>query len=301
MSHLAATLPDRPVLLGHIKIGAKSAEVRTAKSGNEYRAPEKHDYFTLTSLAKDERGDYLPDERLMESLHAYADTDGKLRQIPVMPLSNSLDEILYTRYEWYKGEKLAGYSDGETLTLNYDRRQNVWLREPRTMSWNPKFLEELDTYKKPLFRLHGRLRVSIAAPDARWGGFYQFATHSPTSIGRMYQTLQKIALPTQGLLQGLPLRLMLRPIQVKPNGVPTTVYVTHLELVGSDLLPIHRQAIAQTQQRTVPAALVAPEPTPPATPVPTTTTPVVDGDEVVDGLYTELPDSSRQDTDALRR
>jgi hypothetical protein len=50
---------------------------------------------------------------------------------------------------------------------------------------------------------------------------------------------------TRGVLVGMPLMLVLRPMQVAPEGKATTVYVVHLELRGADMQAIQNAARAQ--------------------------------------------------------
>ena len=52
---------------------------------------------------------------------------------------------------------------------------------------------------------------------------------------------------TFGLLRGVPLQLVVRPIQVNPEGQTTTVYVVHLEARGDDMESIRTQALQRAE------------------------------------------------------
>ena len=52
-------------VIGKIKIGGRSAQVRTSASGSQWRAPEKYDHFELKTLQRDQNGDLVPDKALM--------------------------------------------------------------------------------------------------------------------------------------------------------------------------------------------------------------------------------------------
>lgn len=231
------------VELGKIKIGGKGAERKSSRGGT-YRAPEKYDHFVVTTLQRDARGDLVPDAVLMESLKEYADaSDGKLRQLPVALLSNDLDDVLQAGWVAYQGKRLAARSDGEILTVFYDSKTGQWLDTPIEREWRPEFAQKKDDRGAPIFKLHSTLNVVIAARHARYGGFYRFRSTSQISASQLYGSLLHIQGLTCGQLRGLPLTLVVRPMQVAPEGKPTTVYVVHLELRGPDLQALQQQAL----------------------------------------------------------
>jgi hypothetical protein len=237
---LSDILSPRICELGKIKIGGLGEE-RKARNGNTWRMPRKDDHFTITTLYRGPGGDLLPDTKLMESLGEYADSDGKLRQLPVMLLSNDPEEVMQSAWVFYKGKRVAARSDGKTLTKFFDG--NEWLSEPVQKPWDPAMGQAKDSKGNPFFKLHTTLNVVIAAKQARWGGFYKFRTTSEISANQLYGSILHLSQLTGGILRGLPLRLVVRPIQVHPNGQVSTVYVVHLELLGPDLTAIQQQAL----------------------------------------------------------
>lgn len=239
--------PPRIIEVGKIKIGGKAAEVRESRSGGTYRVPEKHDYFTLTTTERDANGDFLAHQPLMESLSHFADADGRLRQLPILVSSDTIEDFLHIRWVWYVGDRLAGESDGVKVLINYDRQTKQWLREPLLGDWGPKYAEAEERGQR-LFRLATRLDVQLASVEASWGGCYCFRTLSEISAHKLFDSLTHIRdRLTCGVLQGLPLRLKLTPQKVRPGGKPSTVYVTHIELVGSDLGALHYQTLTRSR------------------------------------------------------
>lgn len=243
---LSDLIKPRVCELGKIKIGGLGEE-RTKASGNgTYRLPEKHDYFTVTTMHRDAKRGLVPDEELMASLKDLADPDGRLRQLPISLLSNEPEDILQAAYVWYNGTRMAAKSDGRTLTRYFDTNKG-WLPQPEELPWKPEFAERTDAAGNRLFKLHATLNCVVAAPAARWGGVYKFRTTSGISAEQLYGSLTQLRLLTGGQLRGLPLRLVVRPVQVSPGGKTTTVYVVHIELRGPDLQTLQELALQRAR------------------------------------------------------
>lgn len=243
---LSDILKPRVCELGKIKIGEKGKEHTTQKGGS-YRAPVKLNHFKITTMQKDNSGDYIPDVALMDSLSQYADPDGKLRQLPVAVLSNDIEEIMQVSYLAYQGKRLAARSDGKTLVRFFDSQSNKWLNPPEERAWVPDWAEREDDKGNKLFKLHTTLNVVIAAPQARWGGVYKFRSTSQITAEQLYSSLKHLQSLTGGFLRGLPLFMVLRPVQVSPKGKTTTVHVVHMELRGPDLQAIQQQAVERAR------------------------------------------------------
>jgi hypothetical protein len=236
----------RTIELGKIKIGGKSPQERTSQSGTVWRAPEKYDHFKITTLNRDSRGDLIQDTDLMESLcEEHADSDGHLRQIPIAVLSNDIEDIVQAGYVQYVGKRIASKSDGKTLTVYH--RGGKWLDHPIVTDWKPEMANVCDAKGNRVIKLHTTFSCIIAAANARWGGFYKFRTTSGITASQLVGSLVEIKQLTGGVLRGLPLRLVVRPLQVAPDGKVTTVYVVHCELVGKDLRDIQRIAVDQAR------------------------------------------------------
>lgn len=242
---LADILTPRICELGKIKIGGKEQRERTTASGAKWRAPEKHDHFTVTTMHRAPNGDMVADQALMAKLvERYGDPDGKLRQIPIAFLSDDPEDVLQSRWVAYAGKTLmAKCEDGKTLWEYVDPKTKRPHAEPKALAWKDEYADLKDARGASAFKLHSTLACVIAAEDARWGGVYRFRTTSRISGDQLYGSILQIKELTRGVLRGMPLRLVVRPIQVAPDGKPTTVYVVHVELRGADIVAIQRQAL----------------------------------------------------------
>lgn len=244
-------LQPRVTELGKIKIGKKEEQERTTSKGATWRAPQKLDHFLITTTQRDGRGDLITDEALMQRLATeHASDDGLLREIPITLLSDDIGEVFQSNYVYYAGRKVIARSDGETITWLCDPKTLEPLAEPRVAQNRDRWVETAKDGKgNRLFKPHGTLNCVIASASARWGGVYKFRTTSIISIEQLYGSLVHIQQLTGGVLQGIPLRLVVRPVEVSPDGKATTVYVVHVELRGSDLGEIQRQAVQLAQMR----------------------------------------------------
>lgn len=234
--------------LGKIKIGGLGAS-RPTRGGGTFRMPRKDDHFTVTTLHRNAAGDLITDTRLMEQLiEHYGDPeDGKLRQIPIRLLSDDIDEVLQSAIVWYGGKKVAARSDGKMVTWFFDRRNGRKLDQPLEEEWKPEYFGLTNSQGAKLFKIHSVLNCVIAAEESRFGGVYKFRTTSVVSSKQLYASLLHVHQLTGGVLTGMPLMLVVRPIQVSPNGQTTTVYVVHVELRGAGLKELQEAAVKQMQ------------------------------------------------------
>jgi len=239
--------PGRIIEIGKIKIGGLGAS-RKARNGGDWRLPRKDDHFTITTLSRNTSGDLSTDDSLMDELASYADKDGFIRQIPIRVLSDDIDDIVQARFVWY-GKKSAGaVSDGKTVTWYYDRATMKPCEPPVTEPWDAELLK-LQCGDRPMFKLHANFSCVIAATEARWGGVYKFRTTSVISFRQLYASLIHISQLTGGILMGMPLMLVVRPMQVSPEGKTTSVFVVHVELRGRDLQKLQCIALEQAKFR----------------------------------------------------
>lgn len=240
--------------LGKIKIGGLGEARPKIGGGGTWRLPQKHDYFTITTLNRNQGGDLVADKKLMDQLLAdYGDQDGKLRQIPVRVLSDDIDEVLQSAFVWYGGKTVGARSDGKTITWNCCPELGKYFGtrypEPVEQPWTPECLELKDTKGNKLFKLHSVFNCVVAAQESRFGGVYKLRTTSIISFKQLYASLLHIHQLTGGILIGMPIVLVVRPVQVSPDGKTTTVYVVHAELRGSGLAELQAQAVNQMQFR----------------------------------------------------
>jgi hypothetical protein len=189
----------------------------------------------------------VADDTLMKKLlQQYGDKDQKLRQLPIRVMSNDLDDIIQSAWCWYGGKTCGARSDGKKIVWYMDPKTRTAYEKPEETDWQTGDEKVWKDVKgNPLFKLHSVFNCVVAAEDARWGGVYKLRTTSLVTFKQLYASLTHIHQLTGGILIGMPLMLVVRPIQVAPDGKPTTVYVVHCELRGTELRQIQQQAMQQ--------------------------------------------------------
>lgn len=235
--------------LGRLKIGGLG-DSRTSKSGGTYRLPVKFDHFVIVGMNRTGAGDLQRDDALMQSLadEGYADADGKLRQLPIAVLSNEITDVMQAAYVCYVGKMCAARSDGLTLTKFANvtntkgsdgkfRLEAVPLPEPEESPWKPEMASS------GMFKVHTTFNCVIAGKKAHWGGVYKFRTTSRITASQLSGSLIALKELMGGVLRGMPLRLVVRPMLVNPGGKPITVYVVHCEALGDDLMHLQQMAM----------------------------------------------------------
>ena len=264
MTNLDLILKDvRLTELGKIKIGGLSENVRTSRGGKAWRAPEKHDHFTVTTMNRGPdiggaRGDLIEDAELMEQLKsnpALVNEKGELVRLPIFVLSDCIDDILQVNYVWYAGRKVGartfieGEGEDKRLMVEWfaDSQTLKGLAVPKVTEWDDSFLELTNSASAKLFKKHGVFNCVVAANQARFGGVYKLRTTSGITLGQLYSGLVELSCRTKGILQGLPLSLFIRPVQVSPEGKSTTVYVVGVEMRGADLQEIMDRALVMAK------------------------------------------------------
>lgn len=205
-----------PVLMecGKIKIGGKG-EIKKSQYGNDFRAPVKFDHFVITTMNKNENGDFETDTEIMGIL---GESPVK---IPVRLPHDSTELNFPTCYAYYDSAKCQCRGDGEMAVT----------AEGKTVECCPETCKFFEQKKcKP----NGVL--SVILDDApRVGGVYKFRTTSWNSINNLIASMEFIRRLTNGMLAGLPLMLTLTPKHTTIPGtkMPTTIYMVNLEYRGS--------------------------------------------------------------------
>jgi hypothetical protein len=223
---------------GRIKIGGLGEE-RPKKSGDgTYRLPVKYEHFLLVTDERDENGDLKVDTELMDELSSEGEA---LTAIPICLHSDEIDEVFTTTYAWYHGRKQACRGDGKNAT-QWAFKGNQRLDECREI---PCPCDKLGA--KNGCKPHGTLHCSIMAPEqAVAGAVHRWRTTSIISIQQMIGSLLHIK-NTCGVLQGLPLWLVLKPVKVRDQT--TTVYCCHVELRAKDINTVQQQALEMARMR----------------------------------------------------
>ena len=235
-------LKPRLVELGAVRIGTLGDERQSAK-GTTYRLPQKLDHFLVTTNMRDDHDRLKNDDALLKQLQDdYGDADGKLRRIPIVLLSDRLEDNLRCAWVYYAGKVCLARSDGEQLWKYGDLKTGKLFDEPQVQKWSDKFLEA-ELHGKPIFKKHTSLEFMIDSPRARWGGVYRFRTTSEITGDQLYGSLLHLKRLTQGVLCGIQFMLVVRPVVVTPDGKPTIVYVCHVEWCGAHLMDLQAKSL----------------------------------------------------------
>lgn len=220
--NFSPNLPEQ----GKIKIGGKGAE-RQSKSGNTYRMPEKWDHFELTTLERDNNGDFVIDEEMTEKVAFEKNKDGKPTMLgPCILPFNEIELNFYTAFAYYTQSQLICRGNGEkALRCDYEGED---IKEEE-IECNPKTCEFAKEKKcKP----NGIL--SVIFPDAdRIGGVYKFRTTSWNSVISILSQLQMFFGMTRGRISGIKFYLKLNQGTATVKGKKVTIYFVTLEYQGS--------------------------------------------------------------------
>lgn len=204
--------------VGKIKIGGKGAE-RTSKAGNTYQLPEKHDYFTVTTLHRDDTGNFTKNERV------HGKIGPQPRAIPVRLVSDQMEHNFQVRYARYDGKTLACSGDGEHAN---EVQRDVSYRPVQC----PCYRLEQEYEGKDKCKINGTLSVIIDGVN-QVGGVWKFRTTSFNSVTGILSSIQMIRSMTGGRIAGLPLSLMLSPKAANSPKGPVTIHVVGLVFVGT--------------------------------------------------------------------
>lgn len=214
--------------VGKIKIG-KKGQMKKTKTGKEFRMPEKHDHFTITTIQRDQNDDFVVDTKLMEQVAEATEQEATdLKEIPVRLLYDDIDLNFRTSYACYKGTKCWCRGDGEKAIR--EGKEIECPCEKGDPAYNGR-----DKCKP-----NGCLSVVIDGAELV-GGAWKFRTTSYNSVKNILSSLAFIKQITQGQLAGLPLSIVVRPKAANiPSGGTTTVYVVGVEYHGpvNDLIQI---------------------------------------------------------------
>jgi|WetSurMetagenome_2_1015567.scaffolds.fasta_scaffold74382_2 hypothetical protein len=229
----------RPTLaeVGKIKTGFKGEMVKS-KSGTSFQPPKKLDYFIITTTVRDkDSGNLIQDSELMKKLSA--DSEGKIREIAIRLPFDSIDKNFFTQYQAYAGHHCICRGDGEKAS-QLDQKTG----ERKEIICNP---EKCPLYSgdKPCCKVSGILSAFIPQSGV-FGGVYRLRTHSYNAVSSILGSLQYIAENTGGILQGIPLKLVLIKKTTEDHGdvMYPTVVLDVQEMQGLRTL-----AIAEKQNR----------------------------------------------------
>ncbi len=214
---LTPSLPER----GKIKIGMKGA-MMTSRAGNEFQPPKKLDHFVITTMERDDTGNFKRD------VAAHKEYGEEPTDIPIRLLYDDPTLNFPTRYAAYQGRKLWCSGDGETAQRLTPNNQGY---EPVSCPCG----RQDPTYEgKDKCKMNGALSALLENAGGI-GGVWKFRTTSYNSIVGLLSSMAYLKALTGGPLANIPLNLTMRPKQAADpkSGAAVLVYVVGLEYAGS--------------------------------------------------------------------
>lgn len=261
---------------GKIKIGRKG-EMRTSKGGKEFQMPQKLDHFLVTTLQRDNTGNFEVDTALHEKI------GDAPKEIPIRLLFDDIELNFQSRYACYIGRTLFCSGDGEQAR-QADAASGAYKDVPCTCE---RIVMGYDGRDKCKF--NGTLSVMIDGA-AGVGGVWKFRTTSYNTIVGLMSSLALIKRVTGGILAGIPLTLTVSPKTVTaPDGKIQTIFVVGLEYKGTpeELQAVGYEAALSQANHHARIGHVEEEARRLLLPAPGQVFPDEDTDEIVDEFYPE--------------
>ena len=224
--------------VGKIKIGALGKEI-TTKNNKKMRLPVKYNYFVITTTEKGQDGNFIIDTGIMKELRARYGPEPK--EVPIRLPFDDIEMNFYTTFSYYHGAKRVCWGDGKTATrVEKDGTEKHIACEPM----NCPYLQADDqgaTRCKPSGILSCHIPISMEV-----GGIYRFRTHSWNSVSSILASLQYFSDNTNGVLQGLPLKLKLLKKATQEHG---NINIVTIVLDGIELMKMREIAFEEYKKR----------------------------------------------------
>jgi hypothetical protein len=223
-------LNSRFAEIGKIKIGGKG-ETRKSDKGKDYQLPIRYEHFVVTTTEKGLDGNFIIDKEIMSKL-------GKEpKEISIRLPFDSIDMNFFTSFQYYHGKKCVCRGDGEIATrINNENISS----EIKCDTDNCEFLTTGRCKVSGILSCHIPLTMQV-------GAVHRFRTHSWNSVSNILASLNYIKDNTNGILQGLPLKLVFLKKSTQEHGNVNTVTVV---LDGIELVKMRELALAEYKHRT---------------------------------------------------
>jgi len=224
-------LTPRFAEIGKIKIGGKG-EIRKSKDGKNYRLPVKFEHFVVTTTAKEKDTDnFVIDQKVMKVL------GDKPLEIPIRLPFDDIDLNFFTSFQYYHGRKCICQGNGiEAVRIDKNDIESIVECDPDKCI----FLKENKC--KPSGILSCYIPASLEV-----GGVYRFRTHSWNSVSNILAALRDFSNNTNGILQGLPLKLKFVKKWTEKHGNVNTATIV---LDGIELQRMRELAFSEFENRT---------------------------------------------------
>lgn len=223
-------LTPRFAEIGKIKIGGKG-ETRKSKEGKVFQLPVRYEHFVVTTTEKGPDGNFLIDTAIMKQLGA------EPKEIPVRLPFDEIDLNFFTSFQYYIGNKCVCCGDGEhAMRTGKDEKESKVVCDP----------ESCEFLKSEKCKVSGILSCQIPLGGMEIGGIYRFRTHSWNSVSNILAALEYFADNTNGILQGLPLKLKFLKKSTQDHG---NVNVVTIVIDGLEMLKMREMAFIEYENR----------------------------------------------------
>lgn len=227
--------------VGKIKTGYKGKEV-TSKNNKKFRPPKKLDYFVVTTTERDGDGNFIPNGDVMSKL------GDKPKEIKIRLPFDSVDKNFFTQFQMYNGGKKLCAGDGEKAErkgeLAVDAKGYVQQKgeDVHTIQCDP---ETCKIFQAGKCKVSGVLSAFL--PDSGdLGGVYKFRTHSWNAVSSITAALEYFKANTGGILQGLPLKLVMVKKTTAEHG---TINYATVVIDGEEIRGLRRLAVEERESR----------------------------------------------------
>jgi hypothetical protein len=227
--------------VGKIKTGFKGDKV-TSKNGNTFAPPKKLDYFIITTTERDEKTENLiPNDEIMTRLGP------KPRELKIRLPFDSIDKNFFTQYQAYSGGSKLCSGDGETAT----RRGTVTVKNDKLDVQGDTVSQVACDYDTCPIAQAGKCKVSgilscFLPQSGDLGGVYKYRTHSWNGVSSILGALEYFSEQTGGILQGMPLKLVLVKKTTEEHG---TINYATVVIDGEEIRGLRRLAIEERESR----------------------------------------------------
>jgi len=220
--------------VGKIKIGGKGKWVKT-KNGKDMQEIVKFNHFVVTTTEKGQDGNFVIDQKIMKTLGP------EPKEIAIRLPFDSIEMNFFTSFQYYAGKKCACRGDGKNATR--------WTKEgvEQSVKCNPDKCEFMvpdvkgNTKCKPSGILSCHIPASMEA-----GAVYRFRTHSWHSVSGILAALKYISDNTNGILQGLPLKMKFLKKATAEHG---NVNIVTVVLDGIEMMAMRDAALLEYENR----------------------------------------------------
>ena len=231
--------------VGKIKTGFRGEKVKS-QGGVTFQPPKKFDHFVITTTERDAKsGNLIENGDIMTKL------GGKPRELKIRLPFDSVDKNFFTQFQAYNGGKKICAGDGDKATRRGEvtvqgEGQNAKL----TIKGDAVHEVECDFATCPI-AVAGKCKVSgilsVFLPQSGdLGGVYKYRTHSWNGVSSILGALEYFSEQTGGILQGMPLKLVLVKKTTEEHG---NINYATVVLNGEEIFGLRKRALQEVQSR----------------------------------------------------